>query len=124
MIDEQSRVDLRRTNLVKKHDCLEKEMTGLIGHLHSRKSEDDLFGPNIDSKKYQTFWLKIRENEYLASTDLKKALEQFYIARDIKYDENAKKIRDRCKKDIFDLVDARYSELEEQIRKLKSELGW
>jgi hypothetical protein len=132
------REGLRLDRLAKQHERLVKEMTGLIGPLHSRKGEDDLFGPVIFSKKrildemgYHPFWQGIKENLYLAPSDLERVLNNLLIVqkdyfniRDSTSEEQAKKMLNQHKEMLFGQLDPRYSELEKEIRRLEGELGW
>ena len=128
---------LNLDRLVKQHDRLVKEMTGLICPLRSRKGEGHFFGPitiNVTlspASEYVPFWHGIKENIYLASPDLRKVLNDLFTAQRDYFDisgsiseEQAEKMIDECKDELFRVLDRRYTELDEKIMRLERELGW
>ena len=130
--------NLKLDRLAKQHDRLVKEMTGLIGPLHSRKNEDDLFGPimgnnrdKLTKKGYYPFWQGIEENLYLASSDLRRVLNEFIIfqkdylgIRDSTSEEQAREELNERKEALLSVLDPRYTELVAEIQKIERELGW
>ena|GEM_PF-6578710 len=123
---------LHLDRLAKHHERLDREMTKLVGPIHSRKFDEDLFGPIIASKKhilneigYSSFWQKIEENMHLTPIADRKYFDDFMYARKYYFHiqettspEEAKRQLNQYKGALLDIVDLRYFRLEYEIRRL------
>lgn len=86
---------VRQMNLQQRKDRSHKEMTLLVGQLHSHQESNFLFGINLTTygplpdrdrtnenwKKYYDFWDNIKINMYLGDPDLLSILQNYFAAK-------------------------------------------
>lgn len=129
---------LRLDRLAKQRERLDREMTKIVGPIHSRKDEKLLFDPYTASNSriqdrigYIPFWQGIEENMHLIPRTDRKYLDNFIYIRKFYYEvqdktssEEAKNQFDKHKGALIDIMDLRYNQLIEEIQRLDRELGW